>query len=84
MIPHFLRPEVVPVSHVEIVIEDAQRAARFHAFLLKPSTGRLLDAMIADNAAADARILAEREDSVRDDGDGSACGAACGYCGRCS
>lgn len=59
-------------------------AQSFHTFLTLPQTGPMLDAMLQDNAATDAAILAEREDE-REDGDaGSRCSmASCGGCGRC-
>ena len=57
----------------------------FHTFLTAPATTRLLDSMIQDNRAHDAAIEAERaEQDPRDEAYGSTCGAACGYCGRCS
>jgi hypothetical protein len=57
----------------------------FHTFLTAPATTRLLDDLIQDNRAHDAAIEAERaEQDDRDELGGSTCGAACGYCGRCS
>lgn len=58
--------------------------AQFRAFLLHSATSALLDHMLADNAATDARILAEREDAGDDGTGGDACGTACGFCGRCA
>jgi hypothetical protein len=73
MLPKFLQPERVPFASIE-----------FHTFITSPVTGRLLDAMIEDNRATDARILAEREDTGDDGTGGDRCGTACGFCGRCS
>ena len=60
-------------------------AQSFHTFLTLPQTGPMLDAMLHDNAATDAAILAAREDAPADDEQrGSQCGPGCGWCGRCS
>lgn len=77
--------EPAPVSQVEQTIEDAERA-RFHTFITDPATGPLLDAMLADNDATDAAILADRENEAhwQSERDGDACSSACGFCGRCS
>jgi hypothetical protein len=97
-IPSFLRPEVVPYTSVEIIPAPAAPAPvhladeggpSWLAFLAAPTTGALLDAMLADNARvdaelADAAILHEREHDHGDEAYGSACGAGCGYCGMCS
>jgi hypothetical protein len=62
--------------------------AAFHALITAPTTGARLDAMLEDNRATDARILAERDAELEAEWDaeraGDACGPACGYCGRCS
>lgn len=74
----------VPTAALEQIMLDAQRA-HFHALITDPATGPKLDVMLADNAATDAAIEAERlEQDDRDEQCGSQCGAGCGYCGRCS
>lgn len=59
-------------------------AQSFHTFLSAPTTAPILDAMLHDNAATDAAIEAAREDERGDEDRGSACSAACGFCGACS
>ena len=84
MVPKFLRSEIVPFASIAFVRGADPRSA-FRRFLEDPATGPHLDAMIQDNAATDAAILAAREDE-REEGDaGSRCSlASCGGCGRCA
>ena len=84
MVPKFLRSEIVPFASIAFVRGADPRSA-FRRFLEDPATGPHLDAMIHDNAATDAAILAARdEDRGDDERHGSQCGLACAFCGRCS
>jgi len=68
----------------EIAAERTDRT-RFRALLTDPTTGPRLDAMLADNARIDAQLREDdRLEDLRQGDDGDTCGAACGYCGRCS
>jgi len=88
--PDFVAPTVPGVSHgmcqacSDRLIFEAMKRIEFHAFVIDQRTGPRLDAMLADNEATDAAILAEREEAERDEDCGSKCGRACGHCGRCS
>jgi hypothetical protein len=78
-LPAFLAPEIYPYRSVEIIPASAA-----------PVTSRLLADFItltrahAAALAADAAIVASRDEAIDDEAYGSRCGSACGYCGRCS
>jgi hypothetical protein len=69
MIPFFLRSEVVPLASVEFVA-----AAAVLSVPAPPPAAPLTQQEDVDDV----------DEATREELHGSTCGAACGYCGRCS
>lgn len=88
MTPKFLRSEVLPYASIEVIPAGTPAPVVVCAWCrgFDPATSKGVSHGICDACAAEmtAAFEAREIDNDDDDDSGRACGAGCGYCGRCS